>query len=86
MNRLPSIAGSALVMALVVAPAAAQVRPAGARPESIIKPLAAVRTGSLEGIVRDDRGEPVAGAAISAIGPANKVAIAGADGRYHVTA
>ncbi|MFB3855394.1 MAG: TonB-dependent receptor domain-containing protein [Vicinamibacterales bacterium] len=86
MNRLLTVAGTTLAVALWAAPGAAQVRTSGVTPESVVKPLAAVRTGSLEGIVRDDRGAPVAGAAVSAIGPANKVAIAGEDGRFRVGA
>jgi hypothetical protein len=40
--------------------------------------------GSLEGVVLDDRGTPVSGATISAIGPANAVAVADILGRFRV--
>jgi hypothetical protein len=86
MNRLSRIAGSAVVVVGIVALAGesgAQVRSTPTA-DMGLRPMAAAVHGSLEGIVMDDRGAPVSGATISAIGPANAMAIADMQGRFNV--
>jgi hypothetical protein len=86
MNRLFCIASSAVVvsMAVLAGEAGAQI-PGPTRLDAGLRPIAAALVhGSLEGVVRDDRGSPVSGATVSAIGPTNAVAIADTQGRFNV--
>ena len=85
MNRLLTFAASALVVGLTGTTVMAQGHATTPVREIGLKPVAAAGSGSLEGVVRDDKGAPVSGAAISAIGPTSKVAIAGEDGSFRVT-
>jgi hypothetical protein len=85
MNRLSRIASSAVVVGIVVLAGEAAAQVGSVRTASSgLGPMAAMAHGSLDGVVMDDRGAPVSGATVSAIGPANAVAIADTQGRFSV--
>jgi Carboxypeptidase regulatory-like domain/TonB dependent receptor len=46
--------------------------------------LASMAQGSIDGIVNDDKGSPVAGAMVSAIGPTNAFAVTDRNGRFEL--
>jgi len=73
---LPAVGGLVLLCTLV-RPAAAQPAPIG--------PLAAVAAvGSIHGTVQDERGAPVAGAIVSAVGATNGFATTDRSGKFEV--
>jgi hypothetical protein len=51
-----------------------------------IRPIAALSSGSLEGVVTDDGGLPIGGAMVSALGPASVMAVADTAGRFTLRA
>jgi hypothetical protein len=82
MRRFTTSAASAiggLVLLAVPAVAAAQ----GAAHAAVAVPrAAAVEVGSVRGLVHDERGTPVAGAMVSAVGPITAFAVTGDSGRF----
>jgi hypothetical protein len=69
----------ALVCVVAVSPpASAQL---SARPQPVTR-IAALAQADLHGLVLDDRGQPVAGAVISALGSTSAFAVSGRDGRF----
>jgi hypothetical protein len=80
MTRLFTLCPSvALVCMLAVSPpAAAQIAP---RPQPVTR-IAALAQADLFGLVLDDRGQPVAGAVVSALGSTSAFAVSGRDGRF----
>lgn len=68
----------AAVMCVAAAPASAQLRP---QPQAVVQ-VAALPQAELHGTVLDDRGEPLAGAVVSALGSTTAFAVSGAGGRF----
>ncbi|MBS1819546.1 MAG: TonB-dependent receptor [Acidobacteria bacterium] len=83
MAGTPSVLASAAVGTLLVAGtttgAAAQTRPPVA---PIVRPVASAAPGALSGVVRDERGQPVEHAVVSALGASTTVAVTDASGRF----
>jgi hypothetical protein len=84
MNRLFALVGSTVVAGLVgaVPPAAAQPnasRPVGDDP---VRHVARAALGSIEGTVLDERGKPLAGAMVSALGSTSALAVTDGQGLF----
>jgi hypothetical protein len=69
-----------VMVCAVAASASAQVRPQ--TPLQATARTASISLGELHGVVEDDRGQPVAGAVVSAIGTTTLFALADAGGRF----
>ena len=77
MNRLFAIVGSMVVAGLAGSPPPALAQPAAARPvpDARVGQLAVSLAGNLEGSVTDERGAPLTGAMVSALGSTTAVAV-----------
>jgi hypothetical protein len=77
MNRLFAIVGSTIVAGLVGWVPIAQAQPGDSRPSSggETRRVAFAPSGSIEGVVVDERGKPLAGAMVSALGSTSAVAV-----------
>jgi hypothetical protein len=85
MTRFGTLVTSTVVAALMSVPAdsaLAQVRSVVARGD--LRPIAAALHGSVDGVVVDDLGAPVAGATVSALGATSALAISDTTGRFHL--
>src|SRR5262245_51315632 len=71
-----SAVGSVVLLCTVAGVALAQP---GLQP---VAHLASVASGSISGIVQDDRGQPVAGATVSALGTTSAFAVTDRSGRF----
>jgi hypothetical protein len=78
MRRIAGVL-TAVAVVLLAASADAQRVPAPVLP---VQHLAALERGAIEGAVRDERGQPVSGAIISAIGPSSTTAVSDHSGKY----
>jgi hypothetical protein len=80
MIRLSTLCPAVALVCVVAisAPAYAQL---GARVQPVTR-IAALAQSDLHGIVVDERGRPVAGAVVSALGAASAFAVSGPDGRF----
>lgn len=80
MTRLFTLCPTVALVCVVAvgAPAHAQL---SARPQPVTR-IAALAQADLHGVVLDDRGQPVAGAVVSALGSMSAFAISGRDGRF----
>ncbi len=80
MNHLSTLCPAVALVCVVgiSAPASAQF---SARPQPVTR-IAALAQADLHGQVVDDRGQPVAGAVISALGSTSAFAVSGRDGRF----
>src|SRR5688572_1661794 len=80
MTRLFTLCPTVALVCVVAvgAPAHAQL---SARPQPVTR-IAALAQADLHGVVLDDRGQPVAGAVISALGSMSAFAVSGRDGRF----
>ena len=77
----PSCGVAVMVCVATAAPAHAQLAlRSRVQPVSQITP--AVRHGELHGIVQDERGQPVGGAVVSAVGSTSAFAVSDGDGRF----
>jgi len=80
MSRHATSSILAAVMCVAAAPASAQT---GARTyPAALAQLTAAPQASVHGIVLDDRGQPLAGAVVSALGSTTMFAVSGDDGRF----
>ncbi len=77
MNRLFTIVGSTVVAGLVGLAPIAQAQPGAshAAPDGQARPVAFAPSGSIEGAVVDERGNPLVGAMVSALGATSAVAV-----------
>ena len=77
MNRLLAIVGSTVVVGLVGWTPAAQAQPGDALAASggSTRRVAFAASGVIEGVVADERGAPLAGAMVSALGATSAVAV-----------
>ncbi|MGE5359930.1 MAG: TonB-dependent receptor [Bacteroidales bacterium] len=84
MTRFGTLVTSTVVAALmsVVPDASGQTRGVPARGEVTLRPIASTMQGSVDGIVMDDAGLPVAGATVSALGATSALAITDRSGRF----
>ena len=83
MARLTGLFAAAALVGATVAPAYAQSRiPAAPARASIQGQQARLNLGSIQGVVTDDRGGPLAGAMVSALGAATLMATTDARGRF----
>jgi len=81
MTRLPVLGAAALLFCVAgAAPAAAQVSAGSGAPVGQL--AAAVSLGDLHGTVLDDRGKPLAGAVVSAVGATSAFAVSEDDGSF----
>jgi hypothetical protein len=80
MTRLSTLCPAVALVCVVgvSAPARAQL---SARPQPVMR-IAALAQSELHGVIVDDRGEPVAGAVVSALGSTSAFAVSGRDGRF----
>ena len=80
MSRLFTLCPTVALVCVVAvgAPAYAQL---SARPQPVTR-IAALAQADLHGVVLDDRGQPVAGAVVSALGSVSAFAVSGRDGRF----
>ena len=80
MTRLFTLCPTVALVCVVAvgAPAYAQL---SARPQPVTR-IAALAQADLHGVVLDDRGQPVAGAVVSALGSTSAFAVSGRDGRF----
>jgi len=72
-------AGSLALLGLPLAASAQQAPPASVQ---LAASIAAVTSGSIHGLVKDEAGDPVAGAMVSAVGATPTVAVTDHDGRF----
>lgn len=79
-KRIASAAIGGFLMAGAPVPAGAQ----GSRAESPLVRASAMTSGSILGVVRDDRGVPVPGAVVSALGATRSTAITDKAGRFEL--
>jgi hypothetical protein len=86
MNRLLAVVGSAVVAVGVVgwAPSATAQPASRSVPGTVPTRVAAVLSGSIEGRVLDDRGGPLPGVMVSALGSTSTVAITDRDGNFAI--
>src|SRR5512135_696612 len=85
MNRLLTIVGSTVVVGLVGWTPAAQAQPGDARVLSngtAARRAAFASSGFIEGVVADERGTPLAGAMVSALGATSAVAVTDKGGLF----
>jgi hypothetical protein len=84
MNRLLTLVGSTVVAGVVcwTPPAQAQSGVPRTVPEEQLRPLARVLSGTIEGVVLDDRGRPLAGAMVSALGSTSALAVTDRSGTF----
>jgi hypothetical protein len=83
MTRLLTVLAVTVVVCVagLASPAAAQLSPAFPRP---VTQLAAAQAGELQGTVVDDRGHPLSGAVVSALGSTSAFAVTDSAGRYSI--
>jgi hypothetical protein len=83
MNRLLAFVGSAVVAGVVGVNPAVQAEPAS-RPaqDGSTSRLASVLSGSIEGKVLDERGRPLAGVMVSALGGTSAIAVTDSSGTF----
>src|SRR5262245_55446991 len=79
-RNLPPWCGIGVVVCALASPAYAQRAVGGQIPP--VKQVAAARHGELHGLVQDDRGQPLAGAIVSALGSTSAFAISDNEGRF----
>ena len=79
MNRHFALFGLAALMCVAAASAAAHTGPP---PPVLIGPVAVALPPDLQGVVHDDRGQPVAGAVVSALGTTAASVVSDARGRF----
>jgi len=86
MTRFGMFVTSTVVAAFmsVVPDASGQVRGVLPRGDQGLRPIAAALHGSVEGVVVDDAGAPVAGATVSALGATSALAVTAKTGRFHL--
>ena len=77
-SRLAAAVGSLVLLASGYAHAQ------GAKPLEPVGRVAAVAAGSIEGVVQDETGAPVAGALVSAVGATPKIAVTDRSGRFEL--
>lgn len=84
MNRLFAIVGSTVVVSMVGGVPIAQAQPGDSRPEADgqTRRVAFVPSGGIEGVVLDERGKPLAGAMVSALGSTSAVAVTDRHGAF----
>lgn len=84
MNRLCALVGSAMVAGLVGSSSTALAQTSAPRPASDGQQgrVALSMSGNIEGVVRDERGAPLAGAMVSALGSASAVAVTDRGGAF----
>jgi hypothetical protein len=84
MTRFGTLITSTVVAALmsVVPDASGQTRGVPARGEPSLRAIASTMQGAVDGVVVDDAGLPVAGAAVSALGATSALAITDRSGRF----
>ena len=79
-RNLPPWCGIGVVVCALASPAYAQRTVTAQIPP--VKQVAAARHGELHGLVQDDRGQPLAGAIVSAFGSTSAFAISDNEGRF----
>ena len=82
MTRTTRLIARAAVGVLVLL--AGGLTAAGAQPPQAIAHLASLAPGSIHGIVQDEKGLPVAGAMVSALGTSSTFAVTNRGGRFEL--
>src|SRR4051794_22193009 len=80
MARLSGLLAAAAIVVLTAVPTSAQARP----PQLQYGQQARLTLGSIQGTVIDDRGGPLAGAMVSALGATTAMATTDARGRFMI--
>ena len=80
MTRHFALSGLAVLMCVAAAPAAAQSLHSS-RP-SPAGQVAAIQRADIQGIVKDDQGQPLSGVVVSALGPTTASVVSDANGRF----
>jgi hypothetical protein len=86
MNRFFSIVASTVVAGLVGSNLPAQAQPGSPRPtgEDRVRRVARTGIGNIEGVVLDERGTPLAGATVSALGSSKASAVTDRRGAFNL--